>query len=283
MKKNQLVTLWVITCCLLFSCHKPDFPGAIKGCQLIKIESRIPAIGNGYTYLCTYNNQRLLDTLKWGPDFLPFKPMVLDIQYNAQSLPVMMKDAFTNSKLIYQNGRIIRIDQLGTDNLYHVKYTFSSDAHGRIIERISSEDTVRWEYPQGNSRNFIRRIYKQVGKSYEWGLLDEYLYDHKVNPRATWPNMLLNPFSFEIYEFVSSSFEPIPENNWTYQKSIGRNGDGSVFNYQELFHSYEYDNVYPVLDHIRQVQHTPLNGDRETLSEIRYTYECKEHNNGHLQ
>jgi hypothetical protein len=95
--------------------------------------------------------------------------------------------------------------------------------------------------------------------------------------------MLLSPFSFEIFEFNSTSFEPIPENNWTYQKSIGSNANGSLFNYQELFHSYQYDNVYLVLDNIRQVQHSTGGFDHETLSEIKYTYECKDNSNGHNQ
>ena len=273
MKKNQLATLWVIACCLLFSCHKPDFPGATKGCQLIRSEGHNLSYDSRYIYTFSYNNKRLMDTLKWGPGFLPEPPLVIDIQYNAQSQPVLMKSVLSTTKMIYQNGRIIRIDELGTDNLYHVRITFKYDIYGRVIESSSvTLGTTRYEYKDA-SRNFSRRIGVDANQPDGWGLMEEYKYDHKVNPRATWPNLALNPLSMEIYEDMPSSFEPITDNNCIYQASIGR-VYGVPFTYQELFHSYEYDNVYPVIDHVRKVNHSTADPDRVTLSEIKYTYDC---------
>lgn len=77
----------------------------------------------------------------------------------------------------------------------------------------------------------------------------------------------------EIYADVPTSFEPITDNNCIYQASIGK-VYGVPFTYQELFHSYEYDNVYPVIDHVRKVNHNKGLSDRVALSETKYTYDC---------
>lgn len=276
MKKNQLYVLWVITGCLLFSCHKPDFPGATKGCQLIKVQGHSLSGSGGTVYEYSYNSKRLMDTLKFGSEGFP-PLVVMPVEYNAQSQPV----SILGYKLIYQNGRVIRIDQLGMNNLYQTLYTYTYDVYGRVLKRTSSIDTLLWEY-QGSSRNFVRRFSLDARQPDGWGLMEEYQYDHTVNPRANWLNLPLNPIAFDIYEGYGTSFDPIPDNNCTYRAYTGR-VSGIPFRYQEVFHSYEYDNVYPVLDHIRQVQHQQGIPDRESLYEISYTYACRNNNNGHLQ
>ncbi len=103
-------------------------------------------------------------------------PVNVKVNYNNQGNPVGTR---TNGnqvhKLIYQNGRVVRVDLLGADNLFHPKYTFLYDTQGRIIERQGQFrlGVLRWEcggtlktlYGSSICNSFVRR--EPVGNIYE--------------------------------------------------------------------------------------------------------------------
>lgn len=280
MRSITYVLLLAVACLLVNACRKPDFPPHSKVCQLIRLETGYTESDYSRIFTYGYNNQHLMDSVTGRPNFSPNLALSLHFDYNAQSLPVLATDYLygINSKFIYQNGQIVRIEQPGIDHLYHLKYTYAYDFYGRIIRRISDTDTLWWEY-KGTSRNFSKRLQHYIGAPANSLTFIEYKYDNKLNPMQTWPNLPLNPFSYELWEFESHEYEPIPENNPIYQGFTGDNGDGIPFVYMEVFYTYEYDDIYPLKANIRQVQHasTP---EWITLIKTTYTYDCK-NNNGH--
>jgi hypothetical protein len=281
MRSITHVLLLVGACLLVNSCSKNDLPHK-KLCQLTGMESFYTQRDYGRIFTYGYNNKHLLDSVTGRPSFNPQLALRIGIDYNAQSLPVFLRDYTSGfKKIIYQNGRIIRIDQETGANLYTPKYTYMYDFYGRVFKRISANDTLLWEY-KGASRNFSKRIQLKVGAPPNSVAISEYRYDNELNPLAAWPNFPLNPFMYDLWDFEIHEYEPVPENNLVYQSFIARNSDGSLFTYQEIFYTYEYDDIYPVKAHIRQVQHSGTSPDQETGILNTYTYDCKNNSNGHF-
>ena len=209
-----------------------------------------------------------------GSTFSPATSLRIGIEYNNQNRPVSVGINNTNYyKYVYQQGRIIRIDELGMDNQYHPYITFVYDSRGRIIERSGGLESLRWEYI-GASNNFKRRLTFNGGDFTNPSLIYEYTYDNKVNPWSTWPNTILNPF-FQPLNDIYQVFEPIPESNILYEGVTGKLADGSPFKYREIFYTYTYDDVYPVSRTARHLFHDSFTGQtRETRGAGHYSYEC---------
>ena len=278
-----IASLMIAGCCyIIAACHKPDIPRK-KQCQITRIEDIYtpnpnPASTIGYLTDYAYTKKRLLDSLSVRPALTAGTPVNVKISYNSTGNPVDIKDnANRVHKLIYENGRVVRVDMLGTDNLFHPKYTFVYDSLGRIIDRMQGSIVIRWEY-QGDSKNFIRRLHmadmNQDGKP-EVFMSVEYQYDDKVNPMTTWPNTTLVPFYFEVVENSAHEFEPIPENNWVYQR-VRSLLHASLLTFREYYYSYQYDDVYPVKYDLVLATHNPfLNRVDTTRGSTTFTYECK--------
>jgi YD repeat-containing protein len=281
MKKITIAWLLVAGCSyLISSCHKPDIP-CKKFCQIKSIEDIYkpnPFTTTGSLTNYAYTHKRLLDSLTIKPLFTAETPFHARIQYNNQGRPLGSTDNLNRTyKFIYQNGRVVRIDLLGADNLFHPKYTFVYDSQGRIIERQDSDGSaLRWEYA-GTSTNFIRKLNMQVlrpGGGLEIFMKHEYQYDNKVNPMTTWPNTTLVPFYFEVVENSSHQYEPIPKNNWVHQ-NVTSNFRGAQVLFREYHYTYQYDDVYPVKYDLLLLTHNPFIGSVDTTSgTTRFTYNC---------
>ena len=252
MKKIAIALLMVAGSCYIFSaCQKPDVPRK-KHCQIRHIEGIYhngPVITTSFITDYTYTNKRLLDSVNFMPNFSGGSPLNMKISYNNKGMPVEIRDNQNNVyKLIYQNGRVTRVDKLGTDNLFDTAFTLIYDSLGRIIEQSSGPfSATRWEY-QANSRNYIRKLILFDLSSLpglELYLKFEYQYDEKVNPMTTWPNTSLIPFYFELVENRTYRLEPIPENNWVYQ-AVFAPLRGFPLLFREYFYTYQYDDVFPV-------------------------------------
>ncbi len=215
-----------------------------------------------------------MDSFTIGATFTPVVSLRLGIGYNNQHRPVTVSINNVNHyKYIYQQGRIIRIDELGPDNQYHPWMNFVYDSRGRIIERTGGQEALRWEYI-GNTNNFKRRIVFDPNNSSFPGIIYDYVYDNKVNPFTTWPNSILNPF-FIPNDDIFQVFEPIPDNNVTYQGVTGKLPDGAPFKFRETFYTYTYDDAYPVKRTTRFLTHDPNTGQtNETKGSGYYTYDC---------
>jgi YD repeat-containing protein len=272
---------------LIVSCHKPDIP-CKKYCQIKIIEdiyNPSPFSSTGRITNYAYNNRRWLDSLTVLPAVGVGTPVNVKINYNNQGNPVGTR---TNGnqvhKLIYQNGRVIRVDLLGADNLFHPKYTFLYDIQGRIIERQGQPGSgvLRWEYV-GNSKNFVRKLNMQFirpGEPLEIYMKHEYQYDNKVNPMTTWPNTTLIPFYFEVVENSDHEFEPIPENNCVYQ-DVTANFRGAQERLHEYIYTYQYDDVYPIKYELMLLTRNPFLFGRvdTTYGTTRFTYDCTNNSN----
>ena len=270
MKKITIALLLAAGCCyIIVACHKPDIPRK-KQCQIKLIEGvyhNSPFLTTGFITNHAYTNKRLLDSITFMPNFTAVTPVNVKISYNNKGIPVEIRDNANNIyKLIYQNGRVVRVDKLGTDNLFHTLSTFVYDSLGRIIESLQGvASATRWEY-QGNSKNYIRKLI-MFDLSPQPGLEIfteyKYQYDDKVNPMNTWPNTTLVPFYFELVENSNHRLEPIPENNWVYQ-SVSPTQRGFPLLAREHFYTYEYDDVYPVKYDLMLISHNPFIGRRDT-------------------
>jgi hypothetical protein len=258
------------------SCSKNDLPHK-KLCQVTSWTDVVQD-NNTLVFTYTYNDKRLLSSI-----ILPF--VTFSMQYdNHDRLIAMTHTAGGIYKLIYKQGRLAEIlENVNNTNDFHSLCTYTYDNRGRIIERKSQSIVWRWEYI-GNSRNFKRKIGLQ--DPLETGLLQifvvyEYLYDNKVHPWSTWYNMPANPFYRDPFEGIAQMFEPIPENNWVVQEVYGY-PDGVRTLGQQFYYSYEYDGDYPVA---RTYRRLGGNGDPafELHGATRYTYDCKDNANGHLQ
>lgn len=267
---NLLLLLLAGWISITVSCHKPDWPR--KKCQISIFIDSSETFGQKYHYM--YNDKRLMDSMTIGSTFSPATSLRIGIEHNNQNRPVSVGINNINYyKYVYQQGRIIRIDELGMDNQYHPFINFVYDSRGRIIERSGGLESLRWEYI-GASNNFKRRLTFNGGDFTNPSLIYEYTYDNKVNPWSTWPNTILNPF-FQPLNDIYQVFEPIPENNILYEGVTGKLADGSPFKYREIFYTYTYDEVYPVSRTARHLFHDPLSGQtQETRGAGHYSYEC---------
>jgi hypothetical protein len=221
-----------------------------------------------------YNDKRLMDSFTLGTTASPFIQLRIGIEYNNQNKPVLMGINNTNFyKYTYQQGRVISIEESGPDGQYHPFMNFVYDSRGRVIERTGAVEPLRWEYI-GNTNNFKRRIVFNPGNPADPGLIYEYTYDNKVNPATTWPHMTLDPF-FQPNDDISRLFEPIPDNNITYQSMTGKLPDGSLFKLRETFYVYTYEQGYPKSRTARYLVHDPFTGQtQETRGLGHYTYNC---------
>lgn len=214
-----------------------------------------------------------MDSFTLGSTFSPAIFLRIGLDYNNQRRPIL---AIINNlnyyRYIYEQGRVVRIEEGGPDGQYHPWMNFVYDSRGRIIERTGAIEALRWEYI-GNTNNFKRRIVFDPNNPSAPGLVYEYTYDNKVNPFTTWPNMTLHPF-FQPNDDIYQVFEPIPDNNITYQGVTGLS-DGSPFTFRETFYTYTYDQEYPVHRSVRYLDHVPFPGQtQETKGSGHYTYQC---------
>lgn len=266
----------------IFSCHKPDWPRN-KNCQIKSIEdiyypSPISTTDRITRYV--YNKQRLLDSLTVQPINGSQPPLSVRITYNGQGKPIGVTGPNGTYKFIYQNGRVIRIDQLDNNGQYQLLYTFVYDTQGRIIERQAANSALRFEYA-GTSKNFIRRLDLQItrpGGSLEVFMSYDYNYDDKVNPMLTWPNTALLPFYFDLVAGTGRQFEPIPDNNWTRQ-NVKASLRGVLWQLREYLYTYQYDDVYPTRYDLVLLTSNPfISGVVTTRGTTRYFYNCERYN-----
>ena len=267
---------------LISACHKPDLP-CKKYCQIKSIEDVYHPSPFSTTDRITkyaYNRHRLLDSLTVRPITGSEAPINVKITYNNQGKPVEMVSQGSTYKLIYQNGRVIRVDRLGAGNLYQLLYTFVYDTQGRIIERQAEFSALRFEY-EGTSKNYKRKLqmeHLRPGEPLEIFMAADYEYDDKVNPMTTWPNTTLVPFYLDIVSGGGRQFEPIPENNWTRQ-NVTANFRGAQLPFREYLYTYQYDDVYPVKYDLLLLTRNPFIPIVDTTrGTTRFTYDCAGNN-----
>ena len=278
MKKFTIVCLLAAVCYIISACHKPDLPGK-KYCQIKSIEDIYHPNPFSTTDRITryaYNRQRLLDSLTVRPITGSEAPINMRVSYNNQGKPVGLTGPNGTYKFIYQNARVVRVDQLGANNQYQALYTFVYDTQGRIIERQTASTSLRFEY-EGTSKNFKRKLDMQLlrpGEPLEVFMAYDYEYDDKVNPMTTWPNTTLVPFYLDIVSGGGRQFEPIPENNWTRQ-NVTANFRGGLLPFREYLYTYQYDDVYPVKYDLLLLTRNPFIPIVDTTrGTTRFTYDC---------
>ena len=281
MKKITIALLLAAGCCyIIAACHKLDIPRK-KHCQIRHIEGTTtnnPFITRSYITDYAYNNKRLLDSVTFMPNFAAVTPVNVKISYNKKGIPVEIRyNANDIYKLIYQNGRVLRVDKLGTDNLFHAAFMILYDSLGRIIEQSNGPSSAtRWEY-EGNSRNYIRKLILfdfSTQPGLELFMRFDYQYDDKVNPMATWPNITLIPFYFELVENSTHRLEPIPENNWVHQRVFAPLR-GFPLLFREYFYTYQYDDEFPVKFDFISVNHSPSGAALDTTrGTTTFLYDC---------
>jgi YD repeat-containing protein len=272
MKKSLLALLLVAAVCSLIpACHKPDIPHK-KLCQVNTIIDSTATFGQKYRFL--YNEKRLMDSMSIGATFTPVANLRIKIDYDYLNRPAYLNINNVNFyRYVYQQGRIVRIEERGPDNQYHPFYTYLLDTRGRIIERTTNGgELIRWEY-EGNSYSFKRRLLFNSNDHTNPSLIYEYRYDNKINPWLTWPNTALMPF-YQPLTDIYQVFEPIPHNNAVYESTTGHLADGSLFKYREIFSTYQYDDAYPVKRVVQYVMHDPFGGTQESRGSSYYTYDC---------
>jgi hypothetical protein len=270
---NLLLLLLAGWVSMTISCHKPDFPHN-KLCQLTMLIDSTNIYGREYRYL--YNQHRLLDSLVARATFNPIPAVTLKMGYDNQKRPLTFRDNYNNMhKYVYQAGRIIRVDGLGTDNQYHTLYTYTYDNRGRVVSRISGSEVLRWEY-DGPSNNFKRRLSFPPSDLTTPTLIYEYTYDNKLNPWNTWPNTTLFPFYFPLLEINTVQYEPITQNNVVRETVKGNVGDGTYFMFRESIFAYQYDDIYPVKRTARYLSYFVAGGSQETPGVSHYYYDCKD-------
>lgn len=278
MKKITIVCL-LAAASIISACHKPDLP-CKKYCQIKSIEDIYhpnPFTTTDRVTRYAYNRQRLLDSLTVRAITGSEAPLNVKVTYNNQGKPVGLVGPNGTYKLIYQNGRVIRVDQLGTNGQYQSLYTFVYDTQGRIIERQAASDALRFEY-EGTSKNFKRKLDMQFlrpGEPMEIFMAYEYNYDDKVNPMLTWPNTTLLPFYFDIVAGSGRQFEPIPQNNWTRQ-NVTANFRGAQLPFREYLYTYQYDDVYPIKYDLLLLTRNPFISIVDTTrGTTRFIYDCR--------
>jgi YD repeat-containing protein len=269
MKKVTIALLLAtVFSCVQISCNKVPFPHK-KTCQIKSIQYNYR--GNHTELDYSYNNKRLLTSIAGVRN-------ITTVTYDNQGRYAGGTNFNnTNYKLIYENGRVTRIDYLGTDNLYHTQFTFVYDSLSRIIERVSADgSTLIWQY-EGTSPNFTRmfELYlMRAGEPPELFAMHTYEYDDKTNPWSTWPGISLNPYYFELIRGHTWQYMPIPKNNFT-KYTLYYTLRGIPLKSDEFFYTYQYDNEYPVQQDFIRVVHNPFTGSEDSTRGVNYyTYEC---------
>jgi hypothetical protein len=270
MKKFTFALLLATACCCInLSCHKIH-PPRNKTCQISTI--RYTYRGNQTMLTYSYDSKRLLTSVAGNG-------ATINITYNNMGKPVTGNN-YQNVpyRLIYENGKVARIDYLGTDNLYHLKYTYVYDSLGRIRERIADEASVfdlSFEY-EGTSPNFkiMNQLVTHPGFVEKWAV-HTYEYDDKINPWSTWQNTTLNPFFFDLITGGNWEYLPIPKNNVIHY-TIAHSFRGAPLKSDEFFYTYQYDEDYPVTqDFLRLVFNPFIPGFVDSTRGVNYyTYDC---------
>jgi hypothetical protein len=273
MKKITIALLLATACsCIILSCHKIGNPHK-KTCQISTIQYNYRGNQTMLTY--SYDAKRMLTSIAGnGP--------IINITYNNMGRPVTGNNIQNVPyKLIYENGRVVRIDYLGADNLYHLKYTYVYDSLGRIRERISddlSDFNLGFEY-EGTSPNYKRLVQllrrPQGFPPVERWAVHTYEYDDKINPWSTWQNTTLNPFYFDLVTGTNWEYIPIPKNNVIHY-TIDHSFRGAPLRSDEFFYTYQYDGEYPVTqDFLRLVTNPFIPGLVDSTRGVNYyTYDC---------
>ena len=259
MKKIILALLLAAPCIFMISsCKKFCIPEK-KTCQIKTIQYNY--LDKQTTLAYTYNNKRLLTSIAGNSSVNPPVPAITNIMYNNQGTPVSGTN-FNNTpyKLIYASGRVIRIDYLGSDNLYQPQFNFVYDSLGRITERVAADgSTLRWEYA-GTSPNF-NRMYEfyhlRPERPVELFAMHTYEYDDKTNPWSTWQNTTLNPFYFDLIRGNVWEHMPIPQNNITHY-TLYFTLRGLPLKSDEFFYTYQYDQEYPVTQDVLRLVFNPF-------------------------
>lgn len=277
MKKITIALLLAATfSCFHLSCHKFPIPKE-RVCQVKSI--RFTHEGQQTELLYNYNNKRLLTSIDGDASLDPRGPVTTTISYNNQDIVTGVTNLYgTFQKFVYENGRVVRIDDLQDDNTYLMAYRFVYDELGRVIERVARDSSVlRWTYLD-NTRNF-NRIYEYYVLRFDRGpelfSMREYVYDDKKNPWTSWQNMPLNPYFFEMVREGVSLYMPIPENNVTNYK-LYFTLRGLPLKSDEYQYTYQYDGDYPAQQDFLHIEFNPFLGGAvdSTLGVNYYTYEC---------
>jgi hypothetical protein len=277
MKKISIALLFVSICCYFnLSCHKHPIPRE-KTCQVKTIQYNYLDRQTQLAY--SYNNKRLLTSIAGQSSVNPPVPANTAIAYNNQGIPTGGTNFNnTNYKLIYENGRVARIDYLGADNLYHPQFSFVYDSLGRVTQRTEPNGaTLRWEYADA-SPNFTRMLelyHLRPGMPVELFALHTYEYDDKTNPWTGFQNTSLNPYYFDIIRGGIWEHMPIPRNNITHY-TLFFTLRGLPLKSDEFFYSYQYDEEYPVTQDVLRLVFNPfLPGRADSTRGVNYyTYEC---------
>lgn len=272
MKKVTISLLFATVCSsIILSCHKIGHPGK-KTCQIRNIQFNHENNQSQLTYM--YNHKRQLTSIAREPD-----PAAINITYNNQGKPITGNN-FQNVpfKYIYENERVVRIDYLGADNLYHPRYTYVYDSLGRVAERIAENGaTLRWEY-EGTSPNYIRMLdlqFLRPGRPLELFAMHTYEYDDKTNPWSAWPNLTLNPFHVEVLGGGGFEHIPIQQNNVTVY-TLYFPLRGLPLKSDEVFITYQYDGDYPATAGFLRLVYNPFIGGvvDSTRGVNYYNYDC---------
>lgn len=277
MKKITIALLLSAAASYTISSCRKFCPPPEKTCQIKTIQYNYGNKQTSLTY--SYNNARLLTSISGNSSLNPVTPAIINITYNNQERPITGNN-FQNVpyQLIYQNGRVIRIDSRGADSLFHPRYNYTYDSLGRITERIEPNgNTLRWEY-EGASPNFkkMTELYHiRPGFPVEVFAVHTYEYDDKIHPWANWKNTHLNPFFFDIVTNNTSEYHPIPKNNVTHY-TRDASFRGALLRSDEFFYTYSYDEAYPVTQNFLRLVTNPFQPGRvdSTRGVNYYTYEC---------
>lgn len=277
MKRIAIALLLTAACSYVISSCRKFCPPPPKTCQIKTIQYNYLTQQTSLNY--SYNHQRLLTSIAGQSSLNPVTPAVINIAYNNQEFPIT-GNSFRNEpyQLIYENGRVVRIDYKGPDSLYHVMYTYTYDSLGRITQRSEgSTSMLRFEY-EGSSFNYKKMtelFQTRPGFPPEVFAVHTYEYDDKTNPWTTWQNTTLNPFYFDMIKNSVRQYIPIPKNNVTHY-TIDASFRGALLRSDEFFYTYTYDVEYPITQNFLRIVTNPFQpGRRDSTTGVNYyTYEC---------
>lgn len=256
--KHYSVMLWVAIVISIASCNKND---CIPGKELWQIRT-IDRAGGNLTY--RYNDQRLLTNITkmpwgFGPNFI--------LTSDAQGRPATLRDSISSTydKMVYQGGKLVRVDTYSGSNVVTGQTFFTYDNKGRIIKKDGAANANYWTYVTyeylGNSQNFTKANYYNTPSNARTTLptdpsvIMEYTYDNKKNPYTTLLNTKVIPFW--VSEYVGPTFyDPIVPNNVVNQKFYGKTDTG-YFKFQEYDWTYTYENDFPVANTFKRTSFNP--------------------------
>jgi hypothetical protein len=167
-----------------------------------------------------------------------------------------MRDSIsaTYDKLVYQGGKLVRVDTYNGSNVVTGQTFFTYDNKGRIIKKDGAANAFYWTYVTyeyaGNAQNFTKAYYyntpsnAKAPTATDPSVIMEYTYDNKKNPYTTLLNTRVIPCW--LSEYVGPTFyDPIVPNNVVNQKFYGKTDTG-YFKFQEYKWTYTYENDFPV-------------------------------------